>query len=626
MMNALDFVIPGICGMDLHLRLDGFRLIYLAVAVLMWVMSGLFSLEYMAHYKKRGRYYVFFWVTFLATVGVFLSADLYTTFICFEIMSFTSYVWVAFDEKKESLKAAETYLAVAVIGGMVMLMGLFLLYHLLGTLKMDELGAAARACTSVKELYIAGGLLLFGFGAKAGCFPLHIWLPKAHPAAPAPASALLSGILTKTGIFGIIVISCQIFATDKNWGLLITGLGLITMFLGALLALFSINLKRTLACSSISQIGFILTGIGMSCLLKSIGENNALAVRGTFLHMVNHSLLKLVLFLCAAAVFMNLHRLDFNDIRGFGRKKPALLFSFLMGTLGLSGIPLWNGYISKTLLHESIVEYAKATGGHLWTAAEWLFLFTGGLTIAYMIKIFVVLFIEKHPQKQAEFDTMSSSYMNQKSRIALTGSAAILPILGMLPYQTMDRLADMGQSFFLGDIPIHAVHYFTPVNIKGSLISIIIGVLLYLAVVRKMLMANSRYIDRWPNWLDLETLIYRPILQTALPGIFGWIFGLLDRYIISTPMRVFMAVSSVICRGMDHMADALILLARKTTHKQAAKRRTSHIPVTSKLRNIETEIRRTGGLVEESFSFGLMLFCIGLCLTLGYLLFIFSRG
>ena len=331
MKEAISLNVPGVCGMGLHFELDGFRLIYLAIAVLMWSVSGIFSLEYMAHYKKRSRYYLFFWATFFATAGVFLSADFYTTFIFFEIMSFTSYVWVAFDEKKESLRAAQTYLAVAIIGGMVMLMGMFLLYDLCGTLRFDELeGMAGQILKGRRrlQLYAAGGLLLFGFGAKAGCFPLHIWLPKAHPVAPAPASALLSGILTKTGIFGIIAVSLMMFGTDGEWGMLIAGLGLITMLLGALLALFSVNLKRTLACSSVSQIGFILTGIGMSCLLQAAGEDNGLAVRGTFLHMVNHSLFKLVLFLCAAAVYMNLHELDLNKIRGFGRKKPVLMFCF----------------------------------------------------------------------------------------------------------------------------------------------------------------------------------------------------------------------------------------------------------------------------------------------------------
>ena len=184
---------------------------------------------------------------------------------------------------------------------------------------------------------------------------LHIWLPKAHPVAPAPASALLSGILTKSGIFGVIVVSVNIFRASTAWGNLILVLGLITMLGGAVLAVFSVNLKRTLACSSMSQIGFILTGIAMGCLL---GEENALAARGALLYMVNHSLFKLILFMAAGVVYMNLHKLNLNDVRGFGRKKPILHFAFLMGAVGLMGVPGFSGYVSKTLIHEGIVEYA----------------------------------------------------------------------------------------------------------------------------------------------------------------------------------------------------------------------------------------------------------------------------
>jgi len=751
-MSGLEIWVPGICGMGMHLKMDGFRMVYTLIAVFMWSVAGVFSREYMAHYKNKGRYYVFFWATFLATAGVFLSADLYTTFIFFEIMSFTSYVWVAFDEKPDSLRAAQTYLAVAVIGGMVMLMGLFLLYDVLGTLDMEEIGPAAKAVLTGKEtfengqavhvaggfasakvqLYVAGGLMLFGFGAKAGCFPLHIWLPKAHPVAPAPASALLSGILTKAGVFGIIIVSCTMFGGDGGWGLLIAGLGLVTMFLGALLAVFSVNLKRTLACSSVSQIGFIMTGIGMSCLLSWAGEGNLLAVRGAFLHMVNHSLIKLVLFLCAGAVFMNLHQLDLNDIRGFGHGKPALCFCFLMGALGIGGIPLWNGYVSKTLLHEGIVEYAKLLGEGVlsgaegagivgsvpamlapvltnpavWKAAEWVFLFTGGMTVAYMLKLFFALFVDKHPVRQAEFDEMSAHYMRPLSRLVLVGAALVLPVLGMAPHFTMDRIADLGQGFFRGTGHAHVVAFFSFANLKGGLISIGIGVVLYAAVIRQFLMkpevaavgnngsetegskgqevravqaegveAGKRqaedggtegsrgkgrcYVDCWPSWLDLENLVYRPVLQVALPGICGAVFGVLDRYVISVPLRVFMAAASIVCRAMDHMADGVVLLARKTVCRQlpepkahlegnwlahalggivdaatllweklSGKRREGQVRISAVHHFIEREkqMKHTGVLVEQSFSFGLILFCIGLVLTLGYLLFVFYRG
>ena len=262
-----ELYVPEICGMGLHFSLDGFRSVYGVAAAFMWMMTLLFSREYLGHEEHIGRYYFFQLMTLGATLGVFLSADLFTTFIFFEVMSFTSYVWVVQEETKGAVKAAGTYLAVAVIGGMVLLMGLFLLYHTLGTLEMSELLLAAAACEKKDILYIAGVCTLVGFGAKAGAFPLHIWLPKAHPVAPAPASALLSGILTKAGIFGVLAVSCNIFLHDAQWGLLLLSLGLLTMFGGALLAVFSVDFKRTLACSSMSQIGFILIGIGMQGIL-----------------------------------------------------------------------------------------------------------------------------------------------------------------------------------------------------------------------------------------------------------------------------------------------------------------------------------------------------------------------
>ena len=160
-----------LCGLGIHFTVDGFRILYGLIAAFMWIVSGLFSIEYFGHYKNKGRYYFFLILTFLATEGVFFSADFYTTFIFFEIMSFTSYVWVVQDEKKESMRAGATYLAVAVIGGLVMLMGIFLLYTTLGTLTFSELKQAYVLHENVGingQLWAAGLCMLFGFGAKAG--------------------------------------------------------------------------------------------------------------------------------------------------------------------------------------------------------------------------------------------------------------------------------------------------------------------------------------------------------------------------------------------------------------------------------------------------------------------------
>ena len=389
--------LPGVCGFGLRFQAGSLHGLLALVSAFLWAGTGLNCPSYFASADGCNRFYFFWLLTLGALMGVFLAADLFTLFVFFEMMSFTSYVWVAQNETEEALRAGQTYLAVAVIGGMALLAGLILLKHLLGTLAFDAMADAVASLPPEKmsALYAAGGCALAGFGAKAGMFPLHIWLPKAHPVAPAPASALLSGILTKSGIFGVLILSRYLFWADLPWNTVVLALGVVTMVLGAVLALFSIDLKRTLACSSMSQIGFILVGVAMQGFLT--GEN-ALAAWGTVLHMLNHSLIKLVLFVSAGVVYLGTHSLNLNDIRGWGRNKPVLKVLFFIGAASIAGVPGFSGYVSKTLLHESIVEYVHVlehagmyTGW--FTAVEWLFLFSGGLTAAYMTKLFVAIFL-----------------------------------------------------------------------------------------------------------------------------------------------------------------------------------------------------------------------------------------
>ncbi len=587
--------IDGVVGLGIHFETDGFRKVYLVVIAFLWTMTMLLGNEYFSHYTTENRYYFFNLMTLGATMGVFLARDLFTALIFFEIMSFTSYTWVIQEETPAATKAANTYLAVAVIGGLAALMGLFLLQFTLGTTEICALYDAARACDNKAILYVAGGCVLFGFGAKAGMFPLHIWLPKAHPVAPAPASALLSGLLTKSGIFGMLAITCNLFRNDPAWGAVILALGTVTMLLGALLALFSIDLKRTLACSSVSQIGFILIGIGM---LGILGEENALAARGALLHMLNHSLFKLVLFLCAAVVYMNLHALNLNDVRGFGRRKPVLMLAFLLGALGIGGVPLLNGYVSKTLLHESIVEGIAATGAFALRAVEWIFLFSGGVTVAYMTKLFVALFVEAHPTKQAAFDA-KRPYMNRISTAVLLLCALALPALGLSASVSMNAIADLGTDFFRAGALEHAVHYLSWENLKGGLISIAIGVALYFGFVRTVLMKREGgvrvYVNRWPEWLDLEELLYRPLLLKWLPGAFGAIAALFGENRLSAPLargvlhgseavaalfgknkltaplaKGAMKLGLLLSHALSDSLDAAILLLRKTAYRELA--------------------------------------------------------
>ena len=622
--------LPKILG-GLAFEADGFRALYALIAALMWLATTVFSEEYLGHYRNRNRYYFFTLLTCGATVGVFLSADLLTTFIFFEIMSFTSYVMVIHDENPSAMRAGQTYLAVAVLGGMVMLMGLFLLYTLTGTLKISLLKDACATLPAEKRptLYLSGALMLFGFGAKAGMYPLHIWLPKAHPVAPAPASALLSGILTKAGIFGVLVLSCRIFLHDVAWGTAILTLGVLTMFTGAVIAVFSINLKRTLACSSVSQIGFILVGIGMQGLL---GEENALAVWGTELHMINHSLIKLVLFMSAGVIYMKLHKLDLNDIRGFGRGKPLLTCIFLSGYLSIAGAPLFSGYISKTLLHEGIVEYIElleeaGKSIAVMKCVEWIFLISGGLTVAYMTKLFVSIFVEKNADSavQAKFDALCRKYMSFRSTLALGIPALILPMMGCFPSVFMQRMAEFGQEFLHGESPAHAIHWFSLTNLKGAAISITIGVIVYFGFIRTVLLkkdadGSDRYVNLWPPKLDMEDALYRP-LCSLLAKISVWFSSAAaftaDRILPKTAIFLSLLVSNIAASLPDWIVTALrktllkpIPIPREDPKDRMPDELTVSVPISERTVNVLTD-----------FSFGLLLFGVGLVITIVVLAF-----
>lgn len=619
--------LKDICGMGLNFKLDGFRLIYGIVAAFMWTMACLMAKEYLKHHENRNRFYLFLLLTLGATMGVFLSADLFTTFIFFEIMSFTSYVWVVQEENQPSIRAAGTYLAVAVIGGLVMLMGIFMLYHELGTVVIDQLHEAVQHCENKAVIYASGACMLVGFGAKAGAFPLHIWLPKAHPVAPAPASALLSGILTKTGIYGMLLLSANLFFHDVVWGALILALGVATMLGGALLAVFSIDLKRTLACSSMSQIGFIMVGIGMQGLL---GEENALAVHGTLLHMMNHSMIKLVLFLAAGVVFMNTHALDLNEIRGFGRKKPFLKGVFLIGALAIGGIPFFGGYVSKTLLHESIVEFG---GGWIMKAVEYSFLFSGGLTVAYMTKLFIAVFIESNTSAkvQKKYDSQKK-YINSQSAFVLAVSAGVLLIWGLFPENLMDKAAQFGQGIMrLGHFG-ERVAYFDLKNLSGAAISIGIGAVVYLFFIRKVLMEKTaggdRYVNRWFSWLDVENLIYRPLLLKLLPLLGGLVCRVLDSFLDG--VIVFLRKSIYRDSPLPHelTEGTLFTLSvgvvlnrfRDVANSTWRRKRPIERDYVHYLAVRHAESRQNSVVIRRSMSFALLLTCIGLMLTLFYLI------
>jgi hydrogenase-4 component B len=504
--NAIELFIPDIMGTGLYLKLDIFRYIFVWITVFIWFLTTIYSTRYLIKYKNRNRYYAFFMLTLSSTIGIFLSEHLLNLFTFFEIMSFTSYILIIHDEDEYAHEAGKSYLGMAIGGGLVLLMGLFLLFDYTATLNISELPLKIKEIGSIK--YLVSGLIIIGFGVKAGMVPLHVWLPKAHPAAPTPASAILSGILLKTGIFGILITTGVIMEGDILISTIILILGFINMFLGGLLAIFQRNIKRILAYSSMSQMGYILMGIGLIGILK---EHKAVAIYGTIYHIINHAIYKGLLFLGAGIIYMILHDLSINEIRGFGKHKPILKAMFLTGIFAVIGIPGFNGFASKTLLHEALLEAQHIYHNGWFTVAEIVFILSSGLTVAYLLKIFIAVFVEQNEKYWGQY----KHHIRKRVSIPLIILSGVIVYIGIRPNAVMYVIDGALVTFGLQK-GLEA-EFYTLNNIKASLLAVAIGVTIYIGFVRKYLRkqkgSESWYVNPSLGWLNIEKDIYSPVLK-----------------------------------------------------------------------------------------------------------------
>lgn len=607
------------------------------VAAFAWFAVYLFSREYMKSDTSVIRYDFFNLLTLGATMGVFFAGDLFTLFFFFEIMSFTSFMWVAHRQTRGALYTAGTYLGISVAGGMAILMGLFIVYSQTGAL---DLGSIEERCAALMQdggsrqwLYIAACCMLAGFGAKAGAFPVHAWLPKAYTEAPAPATALLSAVLSKTGAWGIWIVTVSMLGGEADWGAFVLVIGAVTMVYGGLRGVLSDNLKTTLAYSSMSQLGFIIVGIGMAGILKALSlphagiadqslafEGYEMASGGMLLHMLNHSAVKLVLFMAAGIVFMNAGSCELNRVRGFGRKKPFLLVTFLLAAAGIGGVPLLNGYFSKTMLHESItlcgeylvqnMTYASYLGG-LVNGVEYLFVFSGGLTVAYMIKLCVVLFAEKNEDAalQREYDA-KKNYAALFTKLAMIACALPIPVAGLLPLLVKREI-------------------FSLESLSGAAVSIGVGIVIYAVIVRLVVFdrKEGHYRDIFPRWLDMERYVYRACVYRAIPFLLGIASRILDSFIDS----IVLLLKKTIYREralpyelpegnrITHSVGAGMENIRKIYYK-IGKKEYEPKDYEHKLALKNTDFFESLRIIERSLSFGLFMFCVGLMLTMIYLL------
>ncbi|GAB6110045.1 complex I subunit 5 family protein [Fusibacter bizertensis] len=524
--GPLEYSVPHIMGTGIHLKVDLLRYSLLFITALIWLLTTIYSTQYLIKYKNRNRYYLFVMLTYATTVGMFMSANLLNLFTFFEGLSFTSYLLVIHDEDAYSHEAGKTYLSMAIAGGMVTLFGIFLAFDYTGTLELSEMGYKLSILGGGK--YITAILIMFGFMIKTSVYPLHSWLPKAYPAAPAPASAILSSILVKTGLFGLIIVVIELFPFDFPISMALYLLGIVNIFLGGCLAMMQRNIKRILAYSSLSQMGFMLMGLG---LVGILGEEGGLALSATILYMMNHAFIIALLFLGAGIIYMVLGELSINVIKGFGREKTVLKVIFLIGTLGVTGVPGFSGYISKTMLHEAILEASHLTNNPIFKLSEVLFMVGGGLTVAYMAKLYYAIFIEKNPKFYGQFKTQIS----KRALIPMSVLALLIVWIGVFPSGVVNRLLKYAESIGLHS-PLE-LSYFSPMAIGSASISIGIGMLIYFVIIRKFLVVMTSegevYINPSLGWISLDKNIFGPILS-GIYKIMTVLFKALDNILIHT--------------------------------------------------------------------------------------------
>ena len=374
----------GKIPIGIYFVLDGLSIFMLLIINLIGFLSGFYAISYIKKYTAENNFYALFSLMVAGMNGVVLTGDLFNLFVFLEIAVIASYALVAFGVEKEELEASFKY---QVLGGMASLFILFsigLLYWNTKTLNIADIATIVKTGTYNKILIFSQLVLIAGFGLKAAIIPFHAWLPDAHSSAPSPISSMLSGVLIKAiGIYALIRLFFNMFSISYEVALALTTLGVLSMIIGSLLAIGQWDIKRMLAYSSISQVGYIIMGLGIGLLILTTNGSKtiaALAIFGGLFHLINHAVFKGLLFLSAGAVEHRTGTRDLNKLGGLSGKMPVTSSTSLIASLSISGIPPFNGFFSKL-----VIIIAAIQAHYYWLA--FIAIVISIITLAYFLKL-----------------------------------------------------------------------------------------------------------------------------------------------------------------------------------------------------------------------------------------------
>jgi multicomponent Na+:H+ antiporter subunit D len=323
--------------------LDGVSLLFLIVVNAVALACMIYATSYIGHLGGRGKFFALLLIMVAGLNAMLLTTDLFSLYVFLEVASIASYVLVAFGLEHDGIESAIKYLLLSAVATSMILLAIALIYMNTGTLEFNTLKAMLASQGALPGIFLLpAALFIGGFGLKAALMPFHAWLPDAHPSAPAPISAMLSGVVIKVaGVYALARIFFYIFPDISQVHTVFLILGTLSMIAGAVLAYFQRDLKRMLAYSSISQIGYIMIGLGLGNLLGLIGA---------LFHVFNHALFKSLLFLNSGAVQYRLHTRDIEDMGGLENRMPVTSITSIFGTLSIAGVPPFNGFWSKLFI------------------------------------------------------------------------------------------------------------------------------------------------------------------------------------------------------------------------------------------------------------------------------------
>ena len=435
----------GLPGLPFHLRIDALSAFFL---VLLGAASAGISVFSAGYFRKGegtppGVHCVLYQIFLAAMAVVILADDAYAFMVAWESMALSSYFLVTSNHKVPSIRSAGfLYLLLAHIGAIGILLSFGVMQG--GTGQQADYTFAAMRLTELPAFWASAAFLLalFGFGAKAGILPLHAWLPEAHPAAPTPVSALMSGVMLKTAIYGLLRVTFDLLQVQFAWwGVLALALGLTTALFGVLFAAVQTDMKRLLAYSSIENIGIILAGIGLALIFSAYGKGPlaALALAASLYHALNHAFFKSLLFLVTGTVLHSTNERSLGKLGGLIRSMPWVAWLGLIGTIAIAGLPPLNGFVSEWLLLQAFLATPGLPSSYLSMlvpVGAAAFVLAAALSGYVMVKFYGVIFLGQ-PREEKLIDARDAGPFE---RIGLTWLAAGCVLLGLMPVFVLGQL------------------------------------------------------------------------------------------------------------------------------------------------------------------------------------------